>query len=133
MIKQNIDLTSNNMFSQEDVHILTLSIREVLYNKYPWNLRETKRITSDADLRPKFEAIITGDREERNRKKDSIKMDSHDTCDRCGSDLTKIPWDKFYDLCMKCYKDLENKYWKKYPWSPDTEIIVNRNHISVFW
>lgn len=129
MMKSNIDLTSNEMFSRRPFP--TISIREVLFDKFPWVYREMTPITCEADMRPKFEGILTGNKEEIERKKLYKRMDAGNTCDRCGKSLEIIPWDRHYDLCQKCWEDLEKEYGKKYPWEPDPEIRSNRNILSL--
>ena len=114
MIKNNIDLTSNEMFSRQVDTFLF--IKQVLYYKFPWNYKELHRIECETDLQPKFEGILTGNREEINSKKLYMVIDSGDVCDRCGISLKSIPWDRTYNLCKKCYKALEKEYGKKFPW-----------------
>ena len=129
MIKSNIDLTSNEMFSH--IQFPYISAWKILCDKFPWNYRKMRRIESDADFRPKFEGILTGNREERRLKKDCININTGDICDRCGVSLNLIPWNRYYDLCENCWNDLEKVYGKKYPWSYIEE--TNTGNISLNW
>lgn len=130
MMKSNIDLTSNEMFSRRQDHFV--SVLQVLYDKFPWNYRKITPIKSEADFRPKFEGILTGNKEEIKRKKKYIKIDAGNICDRCGKNVDIIPWNRhYYDLCQKCWEAIEKEYGKKYPWEQNQEIRFNQDILSM--
>lgn len=134
MLKSNIDLTANEMFSRRGS--LPIPLWKFMHNKFPWEQNIMTRVETDSDLSGfRFEGLLTGSREERDTKKMYIEMDSGDTCDCCGAYLKTIPWDRTYGLCRKCQKDMEENYGnrKEYPWAFDTEMRAERGVVSLRW
>lgn len=131
-MKNNIDLTSNEMFSR--IPIKELSHWKLIGQKYPWEYYEMTEIKSEEDFKPKFESIFTGDKRERQRKQFAFKMESGDYCDCCGSYLKIIPWDKMDNICLckTCKKEM-SKITNKVPWIKDTNMKANRNLIEWLW
>lgn len=123
MLKSNIDLTANGMFSRRsngDNAIWRFSnVKFPLIKWQPWQQSVVLGIK---------EVILTGNREQIERKKQYAEMNSGDTCDCCGEYLKIIPWDRTYGLCRKCGKDMEKKFGnkKKYPWKYDTDMRVEK-------
>lgn len=115
MLKSNIDLTNNEMFSRRQI---TINFEK--RQKIPWNIAESFiEVHSDKDLGySKFEGILTGNKSQRQRRKMYMAMDSGDYCDCCGTYLKKIPWDRTYGVCRKCYKRMEDDPINKrdFPW-----------------
>lgn len=134
MLKSNIDLTANEMFSRRGLP--SMPLWRFLNNEYPWQHSIMTRIETDADLNGfRFEGIATGDKEERELKKLYLETDSGDTCDCCGAYLKTIPWDRTYGLCRRCQKDMDENYGnrKEYPWAFDTEMRAERGVVSLRW
>ena len=131
MIKSNIDLTSNEMFSKP---IRNFSLHKML-RSFPWNLRFTK-IFYDSDLNSRRnEVVLTGNKKEREEKELCRQGDSGDYCDYCGASLIEIPWDRTYGLCKRCYADMESLYENKteYPWGKASEMKGQRGKNPLFW
>lgn len=109
MMKSNIDLTENEMFSRPSWDKIKNISR--LKNRFPWDFNST-------ETQPKAcKTIFTGNRKERMLKK--LYSREADHCDRCGTSLVEIPWDRTYGLCKHCSIEIEqqvvgNKF--NYPW-----------------
>lgn len=121
MIKSNIDLTSNEMFSRRSLLDLSnvgrrmfLDSREIVLYKmaYPWSIGREESCM-------KHELVFTGNAEDRYYKNLSEEAISRNYCDCCGEYLVKIPWDRTYGLCRKCDEEMERQYNPKdnFPWS----------------
>lgn len=99
MMKSNIDLTENEMFSRPRRN------KKIswLENRFPWDFKFTK-------TQPKAcEIIFTGNRKARMLKKLYSRESMADHCDRCGTSLVKIPWDRTYGLCKHCSIEIEQQ------------------------
>lgn len=133
MIKSNIDLTANEIFSR-NVHRIEI-VKSLLYDKFPWVSIIGEPITSDSDLLPKYEPIHTGNREERQYKEEIDIANSGEHCDCCGAYLSTIPWDRTYGLCRKCIADMEKNYGSTQTklWMFDKEMRPDRAKISLRW
>lgn len=78
MIKPNIDLTKNEMFSKPRI------------NRIP-SAKLTRRhfheIRDDYDLSPESQPVLTGDKKERELKKIYLEENSRNYCDCCGGHI----------------------------------------------
>lgn len=138
-MKETIDLTENRDF-QESVLPHTLILRDPLLNLnlqlnlIPWELT---LLTSDNDLLNDSYS----DRDQRlfpiGSRKDILhweevhKVDSGDYCDRCGINLSRIPWEKtFSSLCSKCNIQLEKDLGRdrELPWERLLRGGLRRNN-----
>lgn len=91
-MKRNIDLTENRLFSRKrNTHIKRMAIDDALVSGY-----------QDRAI------IIEGNGETRAEVRGYIQMDSDYYCDRCGSKMNLIPWDREEGLCHKCSNYYEN-------------------------
>jgi hypothetical protein len=97
-MKPNIDLTENrdfrkHRFSLEDFGKM---LRRDLGMKYPWSFAK--------EYYTKYEKIFrNADSEER------------EYCLRCGIDLSKKHWHRYYNLCSEC-DDSFSEIKTRYPW-----------------
>lgn len=133
MIKSNIDLTSNEIFSRNPISIHSLNI---FNKKFPWSKLDFQTTRSEADLQGKFEGIVTGNRETREMKMLCQRIDEGNHCDCCGESLVTLPWDRTWGLCKDCLAEmesrLENRNKSKFPWKVDREMRASRR-ISLNW
>lgn len=125
MMKSNIDLTENQMFSREPVQLRGI-VSTIFGMALPWTFRQLRIHCRE------FEAIRTGDRQEREAKKLCDKEVSRNYCDRCGVYLANIPWSRTYGLCQKCSDDLEKEF-RTYPWEDKTPSRPNNELRSLNW
>lgn len=90
MMKSNIDLTENEMFSRP-ARNFSFSIHRMFGDRFPWSLR-FMAIHSDLDFYSgRNEVIFTGDREERETKELCRQESTGNYCDCCGASLIEIP------------------------------------------
>lgn len=115
-MKNNIDLTENQMFSATRVS----NVLNIFVNiKSPWNIPiQEVRTNDDLDLdHQKNTIIIVGNKETREKIKFYRKMDSSDYCDCCGKRMNLIPWDIELGVCRSCddyySKDRDKCIWRK--------------------
>lgn len=108
-MKSNIDLTSNEMFSRKQFR--------------------------NRALEPRFEGILTGNREERYLKNLCEQEVTGDYCDCCGKYLKTIPWDRTYGLCKKCmdYCDKHYSDKEKFPWGKEPDMRGRRGLNPLSW
>ena len=133
MIKSNIDLTANEIFSRSNPNnVITSSINKML-GEFPWN-RKLTFIETEFE-KPKYEPIFTGDSHDRYVKTLVEQENSGDYCDCCGAFLKVIPWDRTYGLCRKCIVDMEKNYGNTQTklWMFDKEMRPDRAKISLRW
>lgn len=109
MMKSNIDLTKNQIFSRQSFIIRGLD-STTFGTEFPWTFQ-----CPGLDGK-KFEAMRTGDRKEREHKKVCDEAVSRNYCDCCGTYLVNIPWNRTYGLCQRCSDDLDRGL-RTYPWS----------------
>lgn len=126
MIKDNVDLTKNQMFSRGESFSLRRIKTSLFGAKLPWDFRPLRMPSR------KFEAIRTGDREERETKELCDEEMSRDYCDCCGAYLANIPWDRTYGLCQKCSDRLDRAV-KISPWEEKTQTDQNNEVQSLNW
>ncbi|AEB77265.1 hypothetical protein [Clostridium botulinum] len=101
-MKASVDLTENRDFRDRNGEISIPQLFKI--GTLPWEFKGIKRILST--LNNKIELIYTGDKEERQSKKQCQQYMNE--CECCGLDLSRIPWKNKYKLCEKCYARLEN-------------------------
>lgn len=120
MMKSNIDLTSNEMFSKP--------VR---------NIPRRKIVASDRSISDYYELIFTGNKEKRTVKELCRRENSGNYCDCCGASLIKIPWDRTWGLCKQCLADIEKRYNDKFPykfpWGKVPEMRARRGVNPLFW
>lgn len=127
MIKSNIDLTENQIFSRQ-----SFSMRGISFvAEFPWSISRAKTIM----IRNEFEAIWTGDRQERESKKLCDKEMSRNYCDCCGVYLVSIPWSRTYGLCQRCEDELDRQLGTMltYPWGEEIPMQPNSTLLSLNW
>lgn len=127
-MKSNIDLTENQMFSRQQF-VLRGITRYISGIEFPWCFSLMRMV------REEFEAIRTGDKEERESKKLCDEAISGNYCDRCGVYLVNVPWNRTYGLCHKCHDELEKEMGTMlaYPWENETAIKPNNALFSLSW
>ena len=124
-MKRNVDLTENGLFSNNNREVSLNNLLRILDidNKHPWKFSDAEIIESDSDLIYKKPLIVCGSSSDRKKISKRYDFESGRYCDRCGADLTKKPWDKYYGLCSRCRDELDiecSKYWK-YKFDPIRE------------
>lgn len=130
MIKSNIDLTENQIFSRQSFSMRGI-IRTSFGVKFPWRVSLARTIM----IRKEFEAIRTGDRQERESKKLCDEEMSRNYCDRCGAYLVSIPWSRAYGLCRRCQDELDRQLGTMftYPWGEEMSMQPNSTLLSLNW
>lgn len=130
MIKSNIDLTENQIFSRQSFSMRGI-IRDSFGVKFPWRVPLVRTIM----IRKEFEAIRTGDRQERESKKLCDEEMSRNYCDRCGTYLVSIPWSRAYGLCRRCQDELDIQLGTMftYPWGEEMSMQPNSTLLSLNW
>jgi len=116
-MKRSVDLTENRVFTTGSTPFNNDRIAEMLMRlikaetRFPWS-KILKGFSNLSDYSYRA-LILTGNKKDIERKKDGQKYDNGDTCERCGFDFTKLPWNKRtfnYGLCRSCYIDM-NEDW----------------------
>lgn len=116
-MKRNVDLSENRIFTTPeeptgDEKIILDWVKKV--TRKPWDFKnKPKIISSDFDLEiscKEKELFFTGDKKERQIKKQNRLFDEEKVCDVCGLDTRKKPWAR---TTCKCYS---MKYESKKPW-----------------
>lgn len=127
-MKRNIDLTENQMFSRQSFAIRG-TLRTIFGIEFPWNF-SLERIACK-----EFEAIRTGDKQERESKKLCDEAVSRNYCDRCGAYLVSIPWNRTYGLCQRCHDELDIELGRMfvYPWGDETPMQPDDALLSLNW
>lgn len=118
MIKSNIDLTENEMFSRPSMNRMpSVNLFRTIGAIFPWAVH-FHEVKDDYDLSPEYQPVLTGNKEERELKQLFLEENSGNHCDCCGVYLLVIPWDRTYGLCRRCQHDMETNYGNKpkYPW-----------------
>lgn len=134
MMKSNIDLTSNEMFSRPERGLYFSSYR-IFGGMFPWVLRFSE-VYSDSDRHSgEYEVIFTGDRAERESKELCRQENTGNYCDCCGASLIKIPWGRTYGLCRRCNADMEKSHGNKpkFPWGEVLEMRGQRGSNPLLW
>lgn len=124
-MKSNIDLTENQMFSRQSFNVRGI-ISTIFGTEYPWTFSWLGTHGKE------FEAIRTGNRQERESKKLCDEAVSRNYCDRCGTYLVNIPWNRTYGLCQQCSDDLDREL-RTYPWGEKTPMSPNNGLLSLNW
>lgn len=108
-----IDLTENRDFAK--THRRTIQDLAEIFRmgdaRFPWDRSNIYK----GDDNP-YEPVATGDKQEREKKKNWIKMESGLVCERCGAEV-RAPWLVRYGLCRGCDKEMERedqKLWGNY-------------------
>lgn len=122
-MKDNVDLTLNRDFRNKDINIQ--SLKKTLLNKlqkFPWSFTDNMlNTTTNYD-----ELFFTGNREEREKKKEYDNYKNQTSCERCGKDLSKKRWDNYNGLCEKCISSLEKYLTPKDPWLEELYTKIRR-------
>lgn len=127
-MKSNIDLTENQMFSRQQSTWRGFA-SSIFGIEFPWSFSWLRMTGKE------FEAIRTGDRQERESKKLCDEAVSRNYCDRCGAYLVNIPWNRTYGLCPKCQDELDKEMGTMlaYPWGKETVMKPNNALLSLSW
>lgn len=112
-----IDLTENRDFRKRgNDFVFHPSLGNFTFKSpHPWSYTEKWYSTND---NPETSLILTGCKEEREKKKKSYKFtyEYNIHCDKCGKNIK--PWDMFYDLCKSCNQE-------------ETELIIYENDLPL--
>lgn len=113
-MKPNVDLTQNRDFMKPRKPIfssVSKLVKRLNNLDFPWS--DMGIITST--LKDE-EIFLTGNNESRIRKKYSKSYEEH--CDKCGIELSKVPWRLEIGLCSKCDEEVSKSILKsKCPWN----------------
>lgn len=124
MLKDNIDLTSDQFFSRQN-HLQVLDyLNTNIFGRIPWNAQTPHQITRDKDLEC-LSPILLGNRTERMRLKNIINACDSKYCDCCGKYLNAKPWEQQECLCSDCSSRLEQEYSARFPWTMQSEEFVS--------
>lgn len=127
MMKSNIDLTWNQIFSRQSFAVRGI-VSTIFGTEFPWTFQWLGLNSKE------FEAIRTGDRQERETKKLCDEAVSRNYCDRCGAYLVNIPWNRTYGLCQQCSDDLDKELkTRTYPWGEKASMHPNNELLSLNW
>lgn len=109
------DYTKGRIFSSDFKIVNEINLLVGL--KYPWDyITKIKPIHSDSELIDEDEDKIlffTGDSKRIQYLEMMSKLFKGHSCERCGSDMMKFPWDynnKYMGLCDKCSDSMESEY-----------------------
>ena len=102
-MKYNVDLTIDSDFSNSTEDRIKNLVFSQMSSKLIWNKILDEEIEYNSD-----EIFITGNKEERKRKK--FYNEFLKTCEKCGIDLETIPWKSCDSLCSKCDEELKKRY-----------------------
>lgn len=125
-MKNNIDLTENRIFSEDQS--MRINLIKALLPKLPWGKYITL-IESDNDLdleSQRISIIAIGNKLERAKIKFYRQMDSGNYCACCGAAMNKKPWHMEFGLCQTCndyYKNRKSKFF----W--DTKEVIQSSSI----
>lgn len=100
-MKNNVDLTANNDFSNSSIR--TGRLFSVGKRSYLWDFEDSNLICISSNFELLPVGTIRDIKTQRNYEKE---YEFH--CDRCGKDLSLKPWDKQYCLCSGCAEELES-------------------------
>lgn len=131
-MKDNVDLTINRKFSRNR-NSSSSDLRSTIFKltsnvTYPW-VMNISRITSTLD---RSNAIIfTGNKKEREFKKNEFNYMNASNCECCGANLNKKPWTRSpYLLCSKCDYSLKESVKTSY-WLESRHKFVKRRSTPV--
>lgn len=108
MIKSNIDLTVNEIFSRRSKNDSVISLFSKVFHEYPWDIKVVF-VESEFENQ-KYEPIYTGNKNDRYYKTLAEQECTGDYCECCGTYLKSIPWDRTFGLCRRCIDDMERNY-----------------------
>lgn len=142
-MKSSVDLTENRIFTSTSRSSESSRIADFILSQLDeyllWDLENKQREISDIDIyniwyRQENQLILTGTKEDRRNKTENLHYEDGTSCDRCGKDLTLIPWDRHYDLCGRCSNALSTEveiYWKYKISAPQDEtgdrVVIEMN------
>ena len=118
-MKDNIDLTENQMFSTTRIFDAVINIFARV--KFPWDI-PIQEIRSNDDLKLEHQKsrnalIVVGDKKTREKIKFYKKIDSPNYCDCCGKRMNLIPWNIEVGICRNCdnnhSEDIDKCIWRK--------------------
>lgn len=117
-MKRNVDLSQNRIFTTPEEPTGEAKILLDWFKKLtqkPWDFEnKPMEISSDLDLKASSkyeELIITGNKHERQIRKQNRLYDAGKVCDICGFDTRKRPW---LGKTCNCYSMI---YKPKMPWT----------------
>lgn len=127
-MKSNIDLTENQIFSRQQFTMSGFA-RSIFGTWFHWSIPWSRMTGKE------FEAIRTGDKQERESKKLCDEAVSRNYCDRCGVYLVNIPWNRTYGLCRKCSDELGKEVGAMltYPWGEEASMEPNDALLTLNW
>lgn len=142
-MKRSVDLTENRIFTStrrsSESNLIADFISNQLDEYLLWDLENKPREISDVDIyniwyRQENQLILTGTKDNRQRKNENLHYEDGTSCDRCGKDLTLMPWGRHYDLCGRCSNELSTEvetYWKYRISAPQDEtsdrVVIEMN------
>lgn len=120
MLKDNIDLTENQLFSKPAFFDGPPRLENLLRigpkgNNIPWDIPVFTKVSSDDCYTVPL--ISLGNKEERLRDKRISKSVDSRYCDKCGKFLCEHPWTQEEYMCEDCKAILEARCNPGFPWT----------------
>ena len=103
-MKNNVDLTLNNMFSSEINENISFSSKLRPSKHFLWNFEDLKLSSESA-----FDLVIVGNKREREKWREVMRSISVQYCDCCGKRINTKPWKFEVGVCNKCLDEFRNK------------------------
>lgn len=103
-MKNNVDLTLNNMFSSGVNEDVSLSFKLQSRKRHLWDFEDLKLSSgNESDL------VIVGNKREREKWREVMRVISVQYCDCCGKRINTKPWKFEVGVCNECLSDFANK------------------------
>lgn len=103
-MKNNVDLTLNNMFSSGVNEDVPLSFKLQSLKRHLWDF-ERLELSSERES----DLIIIGNKREREKWREIMRAISSQYCDCCGKKINIKPWKFEIRICNECNNDFINK------------------------
>ena len=128
-MKTNVDLTESQMFSGIS-HNIRIGNKNI-----SWRTMEDLYGSTLSEEYENLPLVFVGNKEDRELQKLSEEECSHNYCDRCGKELTKVIWRRSNCLCKKCNDILDKQLnIKKIPWNDlDNKYYYMNFEPKLFW
>lgn len=103
-MKNNVDLTLNNMFSFETEREYIIFSKLKSLKRHLWDF-ERLELSSERES----DLVITGNKREREKWREIMRAISSQYCDCCGKKINIKPWKFEIRICNECNNDFINK------------------------
>lgn len=106
-----IDLTESLIFARPNEQFAGI-IADIRGTRTPWGVPELRAMFPELDpetiysFQRSLQIELEGNSETRLSKLGEYLYNSSCTCDRCGKDLSKRPYDRVFSLCHTCFEDM---------------------------